>query len=93
MAKPMQPQSAARKNAEHYFKRAEQQPDAHERQMRKWERTAGAITTARLRESPFAMQAREKDVTDNLFAENGAAELALQRKRVPGVRSILRMRP
>lgn len=93
MAKPIQSHSAARKNAEHYFKRAEQQPDAAGRQLRKWERTAGAMTTARLREPPLAVQAGEKDAADNLFAENGAAELDLGRKRAPAVRSILRMRP
>lgn len=93
MAKPMQPQSAARKNAEHYFKRAEEKPAAAARQMRKWERTAGAMNTIGLREPRLAMRAGEKDVADNLSTENGAAELALQRKREPGVRSILRMRP
>jgi hypothetical protein len=92
MAKPMQPQSAARKNAEHYFKRAEPQPDAPGRQMRKWERMAGAMNTAGLREPPLPVQAVETGAADNLPAENNAAELAPQRKRAPAERSILRMR-
>lgn len=91
MPKPMQPQSAARKNAEHYFKRAEPQPDVIGRQMRKWERTAGAMNAARLREPPLAVQAG-KDPADSLPAESEATELALRRKRAPAVRSILRMR-
>jgi hypothetical protein len=92
MPKPMQPQSAARKNAEHYFKRAEPQPDVIGRQMRKWERTAGAMNTAGLREPRLPMQAVETGAADNLPAENDAAELALRRKRASPVRSILRMR-
>ena len=90
MAKPMQPHSAARKNAEHYFKRAEQQPDAPERQMRKWERTAGAMNPAKLREARRALQAGEKHVADNLPAENGAANLTCD-ANARALRSILRM--
>ncbi len=92
MAKPMQPQSAARKNAEHYFKRAEPQPDVPGRQMRKWKRTAGAMNTARLFVPRLAVDAVAKDVADNLPAENGTGELALRRKCAPALRSILRMR-
>jgi hypothetical protein len=89
MAKPMQPHSAARKNAEHYFKRAEQQPDAAGRQTH--ERKAGAMNIARLREPRLATRAVEKNLVDSPSAEDGAAELALRRKRAPTVRSILRM--
>ena len=92
MANPMQSQNAAQKNAEHYFRRTEPQPDTPGKQMRKWERTVGTTNTAGLREPRLPVQAVEKDVADNLPAENDAAELAPQRKRAPAVRSILRMR-
>jgi hypothetical protein len=92
MSKRMQPQSAARKNAEHYFKRTEQQPDAPGKQMNEGEHKAGTKNTARLREPRLAMRAVEKNVGDNPSGENGAAELALRCKRAPVVRSILRMR-
>jgi hypothetical protein len=90
MAKPMQPQSAARKNAEHYFKRTEQQPDAAGRQTHE-ERKASAINAARLRGPCLPMLAVEKNAADNPSTENGATELTLRLKRAPGVRSILRM--
>ena len=92
MPKPMQPQSAARKNAEHYFKRAEPQPDAPGRQMRKWEHTAGALNTAASREPRLAVRAVEKDKAGDSPDENRTAELALRRKGASPVRSILRMR-
>ena len=91
MSKPMQPQSAARKNAEHYFKRVEEQPDAPGKKKQEGERKAGGMNTTRLREPRLNTQAAEKDVVDNLSGENGAAELALRRKGTPAVRSILRM--
>ena len=90
MSKPMQPQSAARKNAEHYFKRTEKLPDAPGKKVQDGERKAGGMNT-KLREPRLNTQAAEKDVVDNLSGENGAAELALRRKRAPAVRSILRM--
>ena len=80
MARPMRTQNAAQRNAEHYFRRAEQQPDTLGKQMRKWERTTNATNLA-----------VENDVADKLAAKDGAAEPALRRERVPTVRSILRM--
>jgi hypothetical protein len=80
MAKPMRTQNAAQKNAEHYFRRAEQQPDTPGKQMRKRERTTNATNTA-----------VENDVANKLAAEDGAAEPALRRERAPAVRYILRM--
>lgn len=91
MSKPMQPQSAARKNAEHYFKRTEKLPDAPGKKVQDGERKAGGMNTTKLREPRLNTQAAEKDVEGNLSGENGAAELALRRKRAPAVRSILRM--
>lgn len=76
MAKPMRTQNAAQKNAEHYFRKAEQ-PDTPPKQR---ERTTNATNTA-----------VEKDVADKLAAEDGAAEPALRRERARAVRSILRM--
>jgi hypothetical protein len=90
MAHPMQSQNAAQKNAEHYFRRAEPQPDTPGKQMRKWERGASATNTARLRELRLAKEAAEKEVADRLTGENTAAEPA-PRKRGPAVRSVLRM--
>jgi hypothetical protein len=91
MYKPMQSHSAARKNAEHYFKQVEQPPDAAGRPTHEGERKAGAMNTLKLRKPRLAMPAVEKNATDNPPTENGAAEPALQRKRAPAVRSILRM--
>jgi hypothetical protein len=80
MAKPMRTQTDAQRNAERYFRRAEQQPDTLGKQIRKWARTANATNPA-----------AENDAGDKLAAEDGAAEPALRRERVPTVRSILRM--
>lgn len=91
MANPMQSQNAAQKNAEHYFRRTEPQPDTPGKQMRKWERAASATNTARLRELRLAKEAAEKKVADKLTAENAAAERGPRDKRSPAVRSILRM--
>jgi hypothetical protein len=88
MANPMQSQNAAQKNAEHYFRRAEQQPDTLGKQMRKKERAANATNTARLRELRLAKEAAEKEVADNSAA---AAEPAPGRKRAPAFRSVVRM--
>lgn len=91
MANPMQSQNAAQKNAEHYFRRAEQRPGTLGKQMRKKERAASATNTARLRELRLAEEAAEKEVADTLAAENTAAEPAPRRKRAPAVRSVVRM--
>ena len=76
MAKP----NDAQRNAELYFRRVEQQPATLGKQMRKWERTTNAT-------DPEVVN----DVAGKLAAEDGAAEPALRRERVPSVRSILRM--
>jgi hypothetical protein len=76
----MRTQNDAQRNAEHYFRRAEQQPDTLGKQMRKWERTTNATNPA-----------VENDVANKLAAEDDAAEPALRRERAPAVRSILRM--
>jgi hypothetical protein len=77
MAKPVRTQNAAQKNAEHYFRRADQQPDTPRKQR---ERTTNATNTA-----------VGKDAADKLAAEDGVADPALRRERAPAVRSILRM--
>ncbi len=79
MARPMRTQNAAQRNAEHYFRRAEQQPDTLGKR-RMWERATNATNPA-----------VENNVADKLAAEDGAAEPALRRERAPAVRSILRM--
>ena len=89
MPRPMQPQSAARKEAEHYFKRAEQHLAPSKRKTHEAERKAGATNTARSRE-PHPTTKTVKDVVDNLAPESGA-ELGPQHKRAPAVRAILRM--
>jgi hypothetical protein len=91
MAHPIQSQNAAQKNAEHYFRRAEPQPETPGKQMRKWEHAASATNTARLRELRLAKEAAEKEVADKLTAENAVAEPTPRRKRAPAVRSVLRM--
>jgi len=80
MAKPMRTQNDAQRNAELYFRRVEQPPATLGKQMRKSERTANATNPA-----------VENDVADKSAAEDGAADPALRRERVPSVRSILRM--
>lgn len=90
MANPMQPRNAAQKNAEHYFKRAEQQLETSGIQTRKRTR-AGTVTIAcELRELRLA-KAIAEDAADKLAAENVGAEPGVERKRTPAVRSILRM--
>ena len=85
MANPTEPQNAAQKNAQHYFRRAEHQPDALGKQVRKKERAASAANTARLRELRLAKEAADKEVADTSAAENTAAEPAPRRKRTPAV--------
>ena len=89
MANPMQPQNAAQKNAELYFRKTAQEPDASAKQMRKGKR-AGTVTIAsELRELRLAKAVAE--VADKSAAEDATTEPGLQRKRTPAVRSILRM--
>jgi len=91
MSNPKRPQNAAQKNAEHYFRRAEQQPNTLEKQMRKKERAANMKNTARLRELRLAKEAADKEAADRLATENPVAAPALRRKRAAVVRSVVRM--
>jgi hypothetical protein len=88
MANPMHSQNAAQKNAQHYFKKAEQQPDALAKQTRKKERAASAMNTARLRELRLAKEATDKEVADTLAAENPAAVAAPRHKRAPATKMV-----
>ena len=82
MANPKQPQNAAQKNAERYFRRAEPQPDTSGKQIGKRKR-AGTVTIAcELRELRLA-KAAAKDVADKVTPEHA--------KRAPTPRSILKM--
>lgn len=91
MANPIQSRNAAQKNAEHYFRSAEEQPDTSGIRMRTRKR-AGTVTIAcELRELRLA-KATAEAVADKLAAENAGAEPGLQRRRAPAARSILRMR-
>ena len=90
MPKPTQPLNAAQKNAQHYFRKAELQPDTLAKQARKKERVAGAANTARLRELRLAKEAEEKQAKDKLAAESGASPTG-ERKRARQTRSVVRM--
>ena len=91
MPKSTQPLNAAQKNAQHYFRKAELQPDTLAKQARKKERVAGAANTARLRELRLAKEAEEKQAKDKLAAEQGGASPTGERKRARQTRSVVRM--
>jgi len=91
MPKPNQPLNAAQKNAQHYFRKAELQPDTLAKQMRKKERVAGEANTARLRDLRLAKEAEEKQAKDKLAAEQGGPDSTKQPKRARQGRSIVRM--
>jgi hypothetical protein len=91
MSKPTQPLNAAQKNAQHYFKKADLQPDTLAKQMRKKERVAGAANTARLRELRLAKEAEEKQAQDKLSAEQGGVASTGPRKRPRSAKSVVRM--
>ena len=91
MPKPTQPLNAAQKNAQHYFRKAELQPDTLAKQARKKERVAGAANTARLRELRLAKEAEDKQAKDKLAAEQGGASPPTERKRARQTRSVVRM--
>lgn len=82
MANPRQSKNSAQENARQYFKRAERQPDALGKQMRKKESAASATNTARLRELRLAKEAVEREAADTLGLENVAAKPAPRRKRM-----------
>lgn len=82
---PKQTLNAAQKNAQHYFRKAEAQPDTLAKQLRKKEHVAGAANTARLRELRLAKEAAEKQATDNSAPEKAGSPATRQR------RSVLRM--
>ena len=85
MVNPKPSQTAAQKNAQHYFRKADERPDALGKQMRKKERTARATNTARLRELRLAKEAAEKKV------ESGAAEPPARGKPARKARTVVRM--
>ena len=90
MSKPTQPMNAAQKNAQHYFRKAELQPDTLAKQLRKKERVADAANTKRLRELRLAKEAEEQQARDKLAAELGtAAPTARKRPRV--TKSVVRL--
>ena len=72
MADPTQPQNAAQKNAQNYFRKEDRRPGAQGKQMQKKERAAGAANTARLRELRLAKEAVDKAAADALAAESPA---------------------
>ena len=76
----------AQKNAQHYFRKAELQPDTLAKQMQKKERVAGAANTARLRELRLAKEAAEKQAQ-----EAAGVDPATRRKRARPARSVVRM--
>jgi hypothetical protein len=90
VSKPTQPLNAAQRNAQHYFRKTELQPDTLAK-MRKKERIAGAANTARLRELRLAKEAEEQQAKDKLAAEQGTTAPAGQRKRPRAVKSVVRM--
>ncbi len=89
MTNPLQPRNAAQKNAEHYFRKAEEQPAASGIRVRRRKRTDTVTIAFELRELRLA-KATAAAVTDGLPAEKAEAEPGSQRKRSPA-RSILRM--
>jgi len=91
MSKPTQPLNAAQKNAQHYFRKADLQPDTLAKQMRKKERVAGAANTARLRELRLAKEAEEQQAKDKLSAEQGGPGTTGQRRRARSPKSVVRM--
>ena len=90
MSKPTQPLNAAQKNAQHYFRKAELQPDTLAKQLRKKERVADAANTKRLRELRLAKEAEEQQARDKLAAEQGTTA-PTARKRPRATKSVVRM--
>jgi len=88
MTRPTQPQNAAQKNAQNYFRKAELQPETLLKQTRKKERVAAAANTAKLRGLRLAKEAAEKQEKDKMDAENGTAP---RPKPARAVKSVLRL--
>jgi hypothetical protein len=75
----------AQKNAQHYFRNAELQPDTVAKKQQKKERVASAANTARLRELRLAKEAAEKQAHE-------AAGTDPAKKRKPArAKSVVRM--
>ncbi len=93
MNEPAKPKNAAQKNAQNYFTTVERNETAS-KQIRKKERSAEAVKTAKLRELRLAKEAVDKEAADKLAAETAAlppSETA-RRKRAPAVKAAPRVR-
>ena len=76
---------SAQKNAQHFFRNAELQPDTLAKKQQKKERVASAANTARLRELRLAKEAAEKQA-------NEAAGIDPAKKRKPTrAKAVVRM--
>jgi len=71
MANPTTPQNNAEKNAQKYFRKADQN-DTLAKQSRKKERAADAAKTAKLRGLRLAKEQSDKDEADKVAAERAA---------------------
>ena len=79
MANSMPPQNTAEKNAQKYFKKADQS-DTLAKQGRKKERAADAAKTARLRGLRLAKEQTDKQEADRLAEESGTPAGAQPRR-------------
>ena len=80
------PTGSAQKNAQHYFRKTELQPDTSAKKLQKKERVAVAANTARLRELRLAKEAAEKQAN-----EAAGIDPAKPRKTARKVKSMVRM--
>jgi hypothetical protein len=81
----------AQRNAQQYFKKAELQPEALAKQIRKKERAASAANTAKLRELRLAKEAEEKEARDKSAVDKPGSGVTTPRKRARSGRSVVRM--
>jgi len=80
------PRDTAQKNAQHYFRKAELQPDTLAKNLQKKERIAGAANTARLRELRLTREAAEKQAN-----EAAGTDPAKRAKRPRSAKTVVRM--
>ena len=71
MANPTTPQNTAEKNAQKYFRKADQS-DTLAKQSRKKERSADAAKTAKLRGLRLAKEQTDKEEAEKVAAEHAA---------------------
>lgn len=71
MSNPMAPQNTAEKNAQKYFRKAEQ-ADTLAKQSRKTERNVAAVKTAKLRGLRLAKELADKEAAERQTAEDSA---------------------